>query len=50
MLRHRRNRVGMVFQSFNLIPSLTAVENVAVPLTVAGVAAAGRRGRERGAA
>jgi len=37
MLRHRRDRVGMVFQSFNLIPSLTAVENVAVPLTVAGV-------------
>jgi putative ABC transport system ATP-binding protein len=37
MLRHRRDRIGMVFQAFNLIPSLTAVENVAVPLTVAGV-------------
>ena len=37
MLHHRRNRIGMVFQAFNLIPSLTAVENVAVPLTVAGV-------------
>ena len=37
MLRHRRDRVGMVFQSFNLIPSLTAIENVAVALTVAGV-------------
>jgi putative ABC transport system ATP-binding protein len=37
MLRHRRDRIGMVFQSFNLIPSLTAVENVAVPLTVGGV-------------
>jgi putative ABC transport system ATP-binding protein len=37
MLRHRRDRIGMVFQSFNLIPSLTAVENVAVPLTVAGM-------------
>ena len=37
MLRHRRDRIGMVFQSFNLIPSLTAVENVGVPLTVAGV-------------
>jgi putative ABC transport system ATP-binding protein len=37
MLRHRRDRIGMVFQSFNLIPSLNAVENVAVPLTVAGV-------------
>jgi putative ABC transport system ATP-binding protein len=36
MLRHRRDRIGMVFQAFNLIPSLTAVENVAVPLTVAG--------------
>ena len=47
MLRHRRSRVGMVFQSFNLIPSLTALENVAVPLTVAGVSAGAARARAR---
>ncbi len=50
MLRHRRDRVGMVFQSFNLIPSLTAVENVAVPLTVAGVSTRKARARATRAA
>jgi len=49
LLRHRRNRIGMVFQSFNLIPSLTAVENVAVPMTVAGVPAKAARMRARAA-
>ncbi|NND83725.1 MAG: ATP-binding cassette domain-containing protein [Acidimicrobiia bacterium] len=33
---YRRTRVGFAFQAFNLIPSLTAVENVAVPLMVGG--------------
>jgi putative ABC transport system ATP-binding protein len=33
---YRRNRVGIVFQAFNLIPSLTARENVAAPLRLAG--------------
>ena len=32
----RRERIGIVFQSFHLIPSLTAVENVALPLDIAG--------------
>ncbi|KAE8766078.1 ABC transporter ATP-binding protein [Georgenia thermotolerans] len=31
----RRQRVGFVFQSFNLVPSLTAAENIALPLTLA---------------
>jgi ABC-type lipoprotein export system ATPase subunit/ABC-type lipoprotein release transport system permease subunit len=35
--RHRKERVGFVFQSFNLLPRLTALENVAVPLMLAGV-------------
>jgi len=34
---YRRHTVGVVFQAFNLIPSLTAAENVRVPLTAAGV-------------
>jgi putative ABC transport system ATP-binding protein len=34
--RYRRDSVGFVFQAFNLIPSLSAQENVAVPLMLAG--------------
>ena len=32
----RRERIGFVFQSFNLVPALTARENLALPLTLAG--------------
>jgi putative ABC transport system ATP-binding protein len=32
----RRERLGFVFQSFNLVPSLTAEENIALPLRLAG--------------
>jgi putative ABC transport system ATP-binding protein len=32
----RRTRVGFVFQAFNLVPTLTARENIALPLTLAG--------------
>lgn len=34
---YRRNTVGIVFQAFNLVPSLTALENVMVPLRAAKV-------------
>jgi len=34
---YRRNMVGMIFQSFNLVNAYTAVENVALPLLFAGV-------------
>ena len=34
--RYRRDQVGFVFQAFNLIPSLTALQNVAIPLIVTG--------------
>ena len=32
----RRDRIGFVFQSFNLVPSLTALENIRLPLDLAG--------------
>jgi putative ABC transport system permease protein len=44
---HRRHRVGFIFQSFNLLPRLTALENVAIPLTLAGVNPAEREVRAR---
>jgi len=39
----RGEKIGFVFQFFHLIPSLTAHENVAVPMEIAGVADAARR-------
>jgi ABC-type lipoprotein export system ATPase subunit len=40
---YRRQRVGFVFQSFHLIPTMTALQNVEFPLIFARVAARGRR-------
>jgi putative ABC transport system ATP-binding protein len=38
LARFRLGRVGVVFQSFHLIPTMTALENVAVPLELMGIA------------
>jgi putative ABC transport system ATP-binding protein len=46
LARFRRQTLGYVFQSFHLIPTLTAAENVAVPLEIAGVADAPARALE----
>ncbi|HEY9038607.1 MAG TPA: ABC transporter ATP-binding protein [Roseovarius sp.] len=43
LARLRRGAMGVVFQSFNLIPTMTALENVAVPLELAGVPDAATR-------
>ena len=46
MARFRREKIGYVFQSFHLIPTLTAIENVAVPLELSGERKAGARAAE----
>ena len=40
LARFRGARIGIVFQSFHLIPTMTALENVAIPLELAGIAEA----------
>src|ERR1700740_563993 len=45
LARHRLRTVGMVFQSFNLIPSMTVMENVELPLRFAEVDR-GKRGSQ----
>lgn len=45
LARFRRDNMGVVFQSFHLIPTMTALENVATPLELAGVKDAFERAR-----
>ena len=47
LTRHRRQHVGFVFQSFNLLPRLTAEENVALPLMFSDVPERDRMARAR---
>ena len=50
LTRLRRTRVGFVFQFFNLLPSLTVAENIALPLLLAGATAASVTPRVRACA
>ena len=50
LARFRGRHVGIVFQSFHLIPTMTALENVAVPLELDGVGDAQERARQQLAA
>lgn len=43
----RRRRIGFVFQSFQLLPRLTALQNVELPMIYAGMAPAERKARAR---
>jgi putative ABC transport system ATP-binding protein len=45
LVRHRRERVGFIFQSFNLLPTFTAAENVEAPMILAEVSRNERRTR-----
>jgi putative ABC transport system ATP-binding protein len=47
LTHHRRQHVGFVFQSFNLLPRLTAEENVALPLMFSGIPEKKRFARAR---
>ncbi|EPR37056.1 ABC transporter related protein [Desulfovibrio sp. X2] len=46
LARFRGSHVGIVFQGFHLIPAMTALENVALPLELAGVRGAFERARD----
>jgi len=45
LARFRRNHIGFIFQTFNLIPRLTALENVEVPMIANGIPARARKKR-----
>jgi putative ABC transport system ATP-binding protein len=45
LIKYRRDAIGFVFQAYNLIPNLTALENVMLPMEFAGVTGSIRRER-----
>jgi len=48
LVQYRRRSIGFVFQSYNLIPNLSSIENVMLPMEFAGVGKGERRRRARG--
>ena len=47
LTQHRRHNIGFIFQTFNLLPTLTALENVALPLMLGGVSQSKREQRAK---
>lgn len=45
LISYRRDKIGFIFQSYNLIPNLSALENVMLPLEFAGVKSSERKSR-----
>ena len=45
LIHYRRNKIGFIFQSYNLVPNLTALQNVMLPMEFAGVSAKERKVR-----
>lgn len=45
LIKHRREKIGFVFQHYNLIPNLSALENVMLPMEFSGVAKLERKQR-----
>ncbi len=45
LVKYRRERIGFIFQSFNLLPTRSAIENVEIPLVLNGIAPRKRRER-----
>jgi putative ABC transport system ATP-binding protein len=45
LIKYRRDQIGFVFQAYNLIPNLTALENVMLPMEFAGVPGPQRQAR-----
>jgi putative ABC transport system ATP-binding protein len=45
LIKYRRNDIGFVFQQYNLVPNLSALENVMLPMEFAGMSPAKRRQR-----
>lgn len=47
LIQYRRNKIGFVFQGYNLVPNLSALENVMLPMEFAGVKTSERRDRAK---
>jgi putative ABC transport system ATP-binding protein len=45
LIRYRGQKIGFIFQNYNLVPNLTAIENVMLPLEYAGVPKGQRKAR-----
>lgn len=45
LIKYRRDQIGFIFQSYNLVPNLSAIENVMLPMEFAGVKKGERKNR-----